>query len=91
MPVEEYETNDLVRSAVERQFEIIGEALGKAVKVYPELQARISALSRVVAFRNQLIHGYFGIDPAVVWAVEQDHLPTLLREVRAEAKRLAVE
>jgi len=83
MPASEYRTNELVKSAVERQFEIIGEALGNAVKARPELRERITALPRVIAFRNQLAHGYFGIDPDVVWAVAHDHLPELLRQLRA--------
>ena len=59
------------------------------MRVHPELQKRIEGLSRIVAFRNQLIHGYSGIDAAVVWAIARDHLPALLREVQ-ESKKLAV-
>src|SRR5512133_846787 len=82
MPAEEYRSNELVRAAVERQFEIIGEALANAVKAKPDLKERITALPRVIAFRNQLAHGYFGIDPDVVWAVAHDHLPELIGELR---------
>jgi len=82
MPSSEYRTNELVKAAVERQFEIIGEALTNAVKARPELRDRITALPRVIAFRNQLSHGYFAIDPDVVWAVAHDHLPELLGQLR---------
>ncbi len=84
MTAERYRHDELVRSAVERQFEIIGEALGKAAQAEPDLPNRLKALPRIVAFRNQLIHGYFAIDSDVVWAIAHDHLPTLITDLEAE-------
>ena len=70
--------NDLVlRSAVERQFEILGEALNRLDRLDAALAARISDLRRIVAFRNILIHGYASIDRARVWRAVQDDLPPL--------------
>ena len=48
----DYESDALLRSAVERQFEIIGEALRLAIREEPELADRISDSSRIIAFRN---------------------------------------
>ena len=56
----------LLRSAVERQFEIIGEALSQLAKSHPEIAAKVPDLPRIVAFRNILIHGYAAIDRATV-------------------------
>lgn len=57
----DYESDALLRSAVERQFEIIGEALRLAIREEPDLAGRISGSSRIIAFRNRLIHGYASV------------------------------
>ncbi len=51
-----YEENALVRAAVERQFEIIGEALNQLSKFAPDIARRVSDLRQIVGFRNILIH-----------------------------------
>jgi len=72
----------MLRSAVERQFEIIGEALTKLAKVDQETAALISEHRRIIAFRNILIHGYAQIDDRLVWGVLDAKLPTLSLEVK---------
>ncbi|TDD04933.1 DUF86 domain-containing protein [Saccharopolyspora terrae] len=67
----------MVRSAVERQFEIIGEALNQLSKADRELAEKTPDLPRIVAFRNILIHGYATVDDALVWQVLTDRLPPL--------------
>ena len=57
-----YRENAMLRSAVERQFEIIGEALNQLSRVDSQLAARVPDLGRLVAFRNILIHGYATVD-----------------------------
>lgn len=64
----EYEGDAMLRSAVERQFEIIGEALAQLARLDQDLAARITEYRRVIAFRNILIHGYADIDHRIVWA-----------------------
>ena len=71
----------VLRFAVERNFEIIGEALGRLAKLDAATAARISNYSRIIAFRNVLIHAYDQIDHRLVWLVIQSDLPTLLGEV----------
>jgi uncharacterized protein with HEPN domain len=70
--------NALVRSAVERQFEIIGEALNQLSKVAPQATGQIPEARRIIAFRNILIHGYAVLDHQIVWRVIHDHLPPLM-------------
>jgi|ERR1700722_8050015 len=78
----DYENDRLVRQAVERNFEIIGEAVNRLRKIDPAVAARITEVDRIVAFRNVLIHGYHMIDDAEVWRVIEHSLPVLLGEVQ---------
>jgi uncharacterized protein with HEPN domain len=78
LDAQSYESSALVTAAVERKFEIIGEALNQLAKLEPVLAARIPELSKIVAFRNQLIHAYAVVDHQVVWNIAQQSLPPLL-------------
>ena len=69
MDAQSYAESALVNAAVERKFEIIGEALNQLSKCAPAMAARVPDLSKIVAFRNQLIHSYSGIDSALVWNI----------------------
>ena len=73
----DYTSDALLRSAVERQFEIVGEALNNLSKVDVQLASSIPGLRRIVAFRNVLIHGYATIDDALVWQVLTTRVPAL--------------
>src|SRR5262245_1233143 len=79
----DYAANAMLRAAVERQFEIIGEALNQMLKREPALAPRFSDHRRIIAFRNRLIHGYADIDDEVVWGVLTTSLPRLRREIVA--------
>ena len=61
--LETYRGDRLLRQAVERNFEIIGEAVNLLRKLDPAVAARITDASRIVAFRNVLIHGYRSMTP----------------------------
>jgi len=80
---EDYEGDPLLRSGVERQFEIVGEALSRMLHLAPELLPRITDARRIVAFRNRLIHGYASVANEVVWGVVEGNLAVLQREIRA--------
>jgi uncharacterized protein with HEPN domain len=83
-----YTRDVLMRSAVERQFEIIGEALNQLSKVAPQIAEQIPELRRVVAFRNLLIHGYAAVDDALVWRTIQERLPELRDAVQQQMDHL---
>lgn len=78
----DYLADAMLRSAVERQFEILGEALNNLSKVDPPLAALIPDLPRIVAFRNILIHGYASVDDALVWQVLTEKRPQLEEHLR---------
>ena len=73
----EYESDDLLRSAVERQFEIVGEALNQLSRIDATVATTIEVLPRIVAFRNVLVHGYASVDNRIVWGVIEASLPSL--------------
>ncbi|MXY79223.1 MAG: DUF86 domain-containing protein [Chloroflexi bacterium] len=79
----DYEDDAMLRSAVERQFEIIGEAMANLARVDEAAAKSISQYARIIAFRNVLIHGYADVDDRLVWDVTWTYLPTLSRQVDA--------
>jgi uncharacterized protein with HEPN domain len=79
--LDDYSDDDLLRSGVERQFEIIGEALNAVLKLDPEIAGLITDPQRIVSFRNLLIHGYSEVNDKVEWGIVEKGLPLLYREV----------
>ena len=77
----DYERDAMLRAAVERQFEIIGEALAQLAKRDPTLAGRIREYRQIIAFRNILIHGYAEVDDRLVWDMVQSRLSVLLQQV----------
>lgn len=83
----DYYSSDLVQSAVERQFEIIGEAANKLLKIAPDYNQSIPELKSARAFRNVLIHGYASVEPKLVWGVIKSNLDSLIDSVRHSLPR----
>lgn len=80
---DDYSTDDLLKSGVERQFEIIGEALNKLSKIDNSTADTIDDHQQIISFRNVLIHGYAGIDDRLVWNIVETKLPTLMTQVQS--------
>lgn len=78
---DDYAGDVILRLAVERQFEIIAEALRNIQKADPLIAVRISAAAGIIAFRNRIAHDYWRILNTIVWATIHDHVPLLEREV----------
>lgn len=73
----QYEASSLIKSAVERQLEIIGEALAQLAKTDATVASNIPESRPAIGLRNILIHGYAMVDDAVVWHTVVNDLPTL--------------
>ena len=82
----QFSANEMVRSAVERQFEIIGEALGKAGAADSSLAESIPELPKIVGLRNRLIHGYDSVDDEIIWDVVQNKASPLAEQLEAELR-----
>jgi uncharacterized protein with HEPN domain len=77
----DYENEALLRSGVERQFEIIGEALNRLNRVDAATAEQISQARRIIGFRNILVHGYDIVENAVVWDIVEKNIPVLHKEI----------
>ena len=78
---EDFRQDAMLRSAVERQFEIVGEALGQLARRDQALADQIPDLQEIVGFRNILIHGYAIVDSDRVWRAIHESLPALREAV----------
>jgi uncharacterized protein with HEPN domain len=78
----------MLRSAIERNLEIVGEAMVQLRKLDPALASHFSHVRDIAAFRNQLVHAYMTLADATVWSIVQTYLPLLLQEVAAALQRL---
>jgi uncharacterized protein with HEPN domain len=77
----DYSADALLRSAVERQLTIVGEALNRLKKIEPTAASSITDARQIIAFRNILVHGYDVVQDEVVWGILEADLPTLNRDV----------
>ena len=75
----EYQGNKLLRRGVEREIEIIGEAMSKLMKLSPEL--KIENARQIIDTRNWVIHGYDKVDDIIIWGIISNHLPKLKEEI----------
>jgi len=81
MDLAEYRLDAKCRAAVERKFEIIGEACTRLRDLFPESFAKLLHGPQIIGFRNRLIHGYDNVDDSIVWDAVIQKLPDLEKEV----------
>ena len=84
---DDYLADDLLRSAVERQLQNVGEAIAQLAKVNAQMADRVPGFREIVAFRNILVHGYALLDNRLVWRAVGEDVPKL----RAAIERLLAE
>lgn len=79
----DYQADKVIRLAVERCFEIIGEAMRRLDESDHDTAAKVSDFQRIIAFRNVLIHGYSLVKHDLVWSVIENQIPRLITEVES--------
>ena len=74
-----YKNNKMLKRAIEREFEIIGEAMNRIEKLDDRIN--ISSKHQIISMRNRVIHGYDKIDDEIIWGTIVRHLPILKTEI----------
>ena len=80
---EDYCSNEMLSSAIERKFEIIGEALNRIKRNAPDDLKLISEWPAIIGFRNILAHGYDHVEDSVVWGIAANQIPEFIKELKA--------
>jgi len=81
--VQRYLSDRMFRGAVERELQIIGEAMLQLQRLAPELAGNFTEHDRVIGFRHVLVHGYYDLDADLVWLIIKEKLPLLRAELEA--------
>jgi uncharacterized protein with HEPN domain len=69
----------LYQRAIERDLEIIGEAIRKMIEIDPNIQ--ISSAKNIIGLRNIISHAYDSVEPELLWGIIQNNIPVLNKEV----------
>lgn len=77
----DFRADRALQLVVERELEIIGEAMARLQREYPELADQITDAHKIVALRNGLAHGYDILEHEILWDVVENKLPSLRREI----------
>jgi len=78
---DDYLQDQLLRSGVQWQFAVIGEAISQLAKIDHDTAERITDYRQIISFRNILIHGYGEVNDEAVWLRIEQHLPILISDV----------
>jgi len=75
----EYQKDKLLRRGIEREIEIIGEAMNRILRIDPDF--KIENSRQIIDTRNWVIHGYDKVDDVIIWGIISNHLPKLRKEI----------
>ncbi len=79
---EDYKNDRVFRSALERELQIIGEAILQLDRLSPETVEKISEHRSIIGFRHVLVHGYDSLDPDTIWNVVETKIALLLKQTK---------
>ncbi|MCK9205893.1 MAG: DUF86 domain-containing protein [Salinivirgaceae bacterium] len=81
---EEYRKETILKRAIERNLEIIGEATNRIMKEEPNFSLKNAR--RIISLRNQIIHGYDSVSDENIWGIIVNHIPELRSEIEKHIK-----
>ena len=87
----QYKSNTMLKRAVERNLEIIGEAVNRIINRDNLFTEKISNAKAIIGLRNQVIHAYDSISDENIWSILIKHLPKLKIQVDELIKRNSIE
>jgi uncharacterized protein with HEPN domain len=74
-----FQSDIILQRAVERDLEIIGEAIRKIIEIDPEIN--ITSAKNIIGLRNMIVHAYDSIEPEMIWGIIQTNIPVLVEEI----------
>ena len=75
-----FENDVIFRKFVERNIEILGEAMNRILKIQPDIE--ITSSRKIVDTRNYVIHAYDSLKPDILWAIVINHIPRLKCDIQ---------
>jgi uncharacterized protein with HEPN domain len=81
--LETYQADYMRRCAVERQFEILGEAFCRIDDADPLFRDNLPEMGDVIGMRNRIIHGYDFVDDVIIWDAVKENIPNLMSKLEA--------
>ena len=77
----QYKSNIMLKRAVERDLEIIGEAMNRILNRDSEFESKVTGAKAIIGLRNQVIHAYDNVSDEMIWSILINHLPKLKTEI----------
>lgn len=74
-----FKSDILLQRAVERDLEIIGEAIRKIIEIDPAV--KITSAKNIIGLRNIISHAYDSVEPEMIWGIIQNNIPVLADEI----------
>jgi uncharacterized protein with HEPN domain len=81
-----YRQNLMMKRAVERNLEIIGEAMNRIITRDSSFEEKITNAKAIIGLRNHVIHAYDNVSDENIWAILTNHLPKLKLEIDSLTK-----
>ena len=75
-----FKSDIILQRAIERDLEILGEAIKKITEISPEIE--ISSIKNIIGLRNIIAHAYDSVEPEMIWGIIQNNVPILADEIK---------
>jgi uncharacterized protein with HEPN domain len=75
-----FKSDIILQRAIERDLEIIGEAIRKIIEIDPTIT--ITSAKNIIGLRNIIAHAYDSVEPEMIWGIIQNNIPVLADEIK---------